>query len=189
MARFETITKLDAAERQLRQAVRRFFDEDDMIGVHTLTMAASGILNDLAKRRGIKRPFRDNSFLRPGKEKWWHGVLTDAQNFFKHADRDPDATLDFYPGATPFLMFDAVLLHHELRRDSGANPWIAETLVFMQWFGLKYPDSVGGILHEASVTMASRGMSPDDFDLFRLVLDATRRNERLTGSAIPQPPR
>lgn len=181
MAEFQTVTKLHAAERQLRLAIRLFFNREDMIGVHTLTMAASGVLNDLAKHRRVTNRFRDNPFLRPGKESWWRGILTDAQNFFKHADRDPDATYDFYPRATPFLIFEAVMLHNELNHNDLTNGWVAETLVFVQWFGLRYPDCVGGPLQEASISMASRGTSPDDFELFLLVLNETRLREATTG--------
>ena len=36
----ELVTKLEAAERQLRVAIRLFFERKDMIAVHTLTAAA-----------------------------------------------------------------------------------------------------------------------------------------------------
>jgi hypothetical protein len=40
-APFETVTKIEAAERQLRVAIRMFFERKDMIAVHTLACAAT----------------------------------------------------------------------------------------------------------------------------------------------------
>ena len=43
------LTRLEAAERQLRQAIRLFFGGGDEVSVHTLTGAACRVLRDLAK--------------------------------------------------------------------------------------------------------------------------------------------
>ena len=46
---FEMVTRLEAAERQLRVAIRMFFERKDMIAVHTLAAAALQILDDLVE--------------------------------------------------------------------------------------------------------------------------------------------
>ena len=53
-APFETVTKLEAAERQLRVAIRMFFECKDMIAVHALATAAQEIFSELAKKHGQK---------------------------------------------------------------------------------------------------------------------------------------
>lgn len=45
------ITKLDAARRQLRAAVRLLFDGGDPVAVHTLVGAASVIISDLVEQQ------------------------------------------------------------------------------------------------------------------------------------------
>jgi hypothetical protein len=51
----ETVTVLEAAERQLRTAIRLFFERRDMIAIHTLATAAQEILRRLGKRRIASR--------------------------------------------------------------------------------------------------------------------------------------
>ena len=48
-----TITKLVAAERQLREAIRMFFEEKDDLAVHTVASAAYRIICDLKSERGF----------------------------------------------------------------------------------------------------------------------------------------
>ena len=47
------ITKLAAAERQLRAAIRLYFDEEDELAVHTVAAAACQLLADLKAERGL----------------------------------------------------------------------------------------------------------------------------------------
>ena len=90
-----TATKLEAAERQLRQAIELFFEARDPVSTHTLVAAASGVLGGLASKRGIERPVRDRDLVRDDRRAEFVRILNQAQNFFKHADNDPDATLEF----------------------------------------------------------------------------------------------
>jgi len=103
------ITKLDAAERQLLEAIRLFFEERDPVCVHTLAAAAVGVLDDLARSKGMSRPLRDSARIAPEHRNDWIAAINAAQNFFKHADRDPDASLEFRPGTTAFLMIGSGL--------------------------------------------------------------------------------
>ena len=44
--------------------------------------------------------------------------MNEAENFFKHADRDHDAYLDFNPDLTEFLVLDACNKYFELTGES-----------------------------------------------------------------------
>jgi len=44
MWNIEKVSKIEAAERQLKAAIRLFFDETDMIVVHTLAAAATQVV-------------------------------------------------------------------------------------------------------------------------------------------------
>jgi methylphosphotriester-DNA--protein-cysteine methyltransferase len=47
------ITKLAAAERQLRAAIRLYFAEEDELAIHTVASAAYRLINDLKAARGM----------------------------------------------------------------------------------------------------------------------------------------
>ncbi|MCI0427903.1 MAG: hypothetical protein L0Z46_07815 [Nitrospiraceae bacterium] len=54
----EAVSTLEAAERQLRVAIRPFFNRGDIITIHTLTGAAPQTLRDLAAKWGESGPLR-----------------------------------------------------------------------------------------------------------------------------------
>lgn len=109
-----TITKLEAAKSQIETAIELFFEDKDSVSIHTLTCAAYEVLMDIGKTRGIKPVVKDTSFIRPGKEGVYLARINEAENFFKHADRDPDRTLAFRPQATLLLLWDACRMYQAL---------------------------------------------------------------------------
>ena len=87
---FEMVTKLEAAERQLRVAIRLFFERRDRIAVHALAVASQEILTRLAQARGIKGMLGyAGEWVFPEKKKELFDAFAKAQNFFKHAAKDP----------------------------------------------------------------------------------------------------
>jgi len=128
------LTKIEAAERQLREAIRLFAEGRDPVIVRTVASAAHQVLNDLSKTRGFGSFIKDSPYLRPEKKSEWMGIVNSAQNFFKHADHDPEAILDFYPEFTKFLLLDAVEMHLTLRKCL-----FLEGLVFRVWIYVNYP--------------------------------------------------
>ncbi|GAA6130164.1 hypothetical protein [Halopseudomonas sabulinigri] len=129
------LTKFDAAERQLLQAIRLFFREEDAISIHTLSEAASQILYDIGKETGIKSMFRDSDRIREDKKKEFFSYLFKSRNFFKHADKDKDETHEFKDEFNEFSLIDSVNLHSALKKK-----WTPETLVFDVWFCLHRPN-------------------------------------------------
>ena len=114
-------TKIEAARQQLSAAIELFFTTENPIAVHTLTAAAYNVLKDLAKRQGLEYPFLKNGYLdslpeRERAETW--AFLNNPENFFKHADRDPDKTLEFNTDLTELLILDACAYF----KHSGAEP-------------------------------------------------------------------
>ena len=106
-----------------------------MISVHTLTTASLQILADIGVKTGVESMVKNPQFIRPEKRKYVADLMNEPQNFFKHADRDPDGVLEFHPASTPFYVIDAVLLHQKL---SGAT--MSACKAFHVWFSLNYPD-------------------------------------------------
>ena len=92
------LTKIDTADAQLRAAVCMFFEGGHPVPVYTLANAAREIIHTIANQTGIatvaqewaeRKGMPTKDFLRP---------LVSTANFFKHADRDPDAKLMFDEG-------------------------------------------------------------------------------------------
>lgn len=132
-----TLTKFDAGERQLLLAIRRFFSKEDQVSIHTLAEASGQVLYDIGSTRGAFSVVRDYEMIRPERKRDWLAVVFKPGNFFKHADKDAEDTLEFKSIFNDFSLFDAVQMHHALKKK-----WMPETMVFVMWFGLKYPNLI-----------------------------------------------
>jgi hypothetical protein len=131
------ISKLEAALRQLEAAVNLFFEDGDRVPIHTLAAASRSVLNDLSRAEGREAGL-DAIFvqlIRPEKLGEVQGLLRQAQNFFKHADKDPDTLLDFNPTMTEILLWDACVLYETL-----TNTYQPLTVLFRVWFTASHPE-------------------------------------------------
>ncbi len=111
------VSKTDAAKRQLETAIRLWFFSADPVSIHTLAAAAHQILHDLGKKRGVPATLRDLPGIRPEYEKVVRETVSRYENFFKHADKDPDALLDFNQQATEIFILDAVVTYESLTQE------------------------------------------------------------------------
>lgn len=89
-------SKRDAAIRQLDVAIGLLFTDGDPLAIRTLAGAAYGILADLAKNQEQGSSWRTKIIEDSGfTEKEVVRALNSAQNYLKHADRDPSSLLEF----------------------------------------------------------------------------------------------
>ena len=127
------VSKFDAARRQLETAIRLYFFQGDPISIHTLASAAAQILQDLSKHRGgAPMLFREaflQRYFRPERQPEIKKTLAAAENFFKHADRDPETVLRFRVGQTELVLLEAVEAYDKLTSESA--PLLA---VYRIWF-------------------------------------------------------
>jgi len=107
------VTKRQAATSQLETAIKLFLENRDLISAYTLCCAADGILEGIytndrmeilsRQREQLHEP---TNFRFSWKEEWEIRIksahqkeafqlLNQAQNFFKHADKDPRASYEF----------------------------------------------------------------------------------------------
>lgn len=113
-----TVTKLDAARRQLAAAIDLIFSDGDIVAAHTLVGAASNIISDLAKQRVPDRSWDKKAQIDSElSARDYFTIMRKAQNFFKHAKDDPDGVLDFDPSDTDSIAFWAVMNIGELGHD------------------------------------------------------------------------
>ena len=173
----ERVTKLDAAGRQLRVAIRLFFQREDMVAVHTLAAAAQEVLRRIGRARGIKSIFLDEGYIdqvvRPEMRQEYRRLLTETQNFLKHAGRDPDGVLDFYPDATRFHLFDAAQMYCQL--DPGGH---REAAGFLCWYCMKYPHILNdGPIKELVERWTPKVGALTDFKLILAAIDGFNLQE------------
>jgi hypothetical protein len=135
----ELISKLEAARRQLRTAVALFFDHGDDIAIHTLTAAGRQILLDLLKQQGKRTRLQTSAeiVVKAEYQKLYRDAVARAENFFKHADRDPNVALTFDARETHVLLFEAADAYQAL---TGRH--LRELWMFMMWFLAEYPTSL-----------------------------------------------
>jgi hypothetical protein len=98
-ARF-SVTKLEAARRQLRVAIFLWFQDADEVAVHTLAGAAHQIIHDINQKKGGPDLLFDSSIFKDEHRKEAVRWLKRDANFFKHADNDPDGVTEFVPKLT-----------------------------------------------------------------------------------------
>ena len=146
------ISKLDAAKRQLDTAINLYFKNADPISIHTLTAAAHQILMDLAKLEGIKSIFKDTvlDIIVKDYEREYLSIISEAENFFKHAERDPRGLLKFNPEQTEFLLFDAVEMYIQVTKETPED-----ISIYRVWFLLKNPNIIN---NEIKMKLMKKGL-------------------------------
>lgn len=152
------VSKLDSAKRQLEMAIRLFLSYEDIISVHTLTAAAHQILKDLSNKQGKESAIKDGLMKRvkPEKRKEFWNMINDPENFFKHADRDPEGLLKFYTGNTEMLLWDVCLMYQNLVDE--LPPLVR---IYYLWYYSSYP----GQLADTSETEAyKKGLTDLNLD-------------------------
>lgn len=130
------ITKTDAARRQIDAAIWMLFRNDDPLAVHTLAMAAFRILRDLAKSRGLEHTL--DSMIESGMEKQFWGEFSNAANFLKHADQDPNGILSAFSDDTNDKLLLIACTYYELL----GNVWTLEMGALVLWYMSLHPDSL-----------------------------------------------
>lgn len=132
------ISKLDAAKRQLETVIRLYFSSGDPVSIHTLAAAAYNVIRDVTAKRGAEPMMLKDQmieYVKPEYKQMFREKVNEAENFFKHADRDHEATLDFNPDMSELLILDACLQYQRL---TGELPPLF--LIYRGWIIANYPD-------------------------------------------------
>ena len=129
------VTKVEIAKRQLKESIRMFFYQHDPISAYTLSACANQILTDLCKLRGICTIGKLNPVIRDDKREEVCKIFNKTINFFKHAYKDSDATLDFNAGLLVFNLLDNIIMYHSLKQNL-----FFEWLLFFVYFCKCYPE-------------------------------------------------
>jgi hypothetical protein len=133
----ELLTKIEAARRQLRSAIRLFLEEGDDVSIYTLACAAQEVLRGLLKPRGVEEAsfIKDTDWVKPEFYRKYLTLINAPQNFFKHADRDPADSIEFQAELLPFVLHDCIRMYAKL-----TDRMLREGAAFVGWFLVAYPD-------------------------------------------------
>lgn len=153
------VSKLDAARRQLDAALLLYFNEADPIGIHSLTAAAHGVLRDLSSKAGTHMPIEGSLLqeLGPDFTKEVMLAMRRSQNFFKHADRDAESELEFWPQSTDLLLLDCAAKYFEM---TGGQTILQKA--YVNWCSVHYPQfwrgtKMAGLVRKASKDFGAMG--------------------------------
>jgi hypothetical protein len=131
-----TVTKLDAARRQLRTAIRLWFNDGDPVAIHTLAFAAYEIIHVVSKKHNRTRPLIfDTPMIKDQYRSDWNKKIKEHANFFKHANIDPDGSIEFAPALSILFLMAATA---GIRLLSGRHS--IEEFAFVTWFFYHRPD-------------------------------------------------
>lgn len=141
----ETVTRLDAARRQLHTAIGLWLVDGDTVSVHTLAFAAFGIVSDLNRINKGPPLLLEATGIKPEKRDEFVYLLKRDANFFKHADgrvkrkkqQTPNATdaIEFTSELNELLMATAVKALIHLKQDISDKEKL-----FQLWYAIHRPD-------------------------------------------------
>ena len=112
-----TVSKLDAAKRQIETAISLWFHDADIVSIHTLVAAGHQVCHGILKHQKIKVSMIFNLELLPEDARIaYKRFILAPENFFKHGDDDPNpyASIDLVLGVTEVYLVDAIYLFHNL---------------------------------------------------------------------------
>ena len=101
----KSISKLEAAARQIDTAITLWFSNGDIISIHTLACSAYQIIHDINKKKGYRDLLYDTVVIKDEYRRKLINSLKDHYNFFKHAEKDPDRLIDFDGSLTEKFIF------------------------------------------------------------------------------------
>jgi hypothetical protein len=155
-----------AATGQLETAIELWFHDKDPVSIHTLAVAAEGMLTTIARNRGVKLHSNAMNYL-ASTPKNFQKFMRNPQNFFKHGN--PKLEWDAYhPEQGETFLASAVGSYMQLFTEP--RPLI---VMFALWIGGEQPtggtssDSIKSVLIKCAQVRQLPGMTKKRFfDLF-----------------------
>jgi hypothetical protein len=130
------LTKTTVARRQLATAVELFFAGRDVVSIYSLAANAWEVIDALCIKAGVESmSIQARGYVPAGKDLKRSYINSPYRNFFKHADNDPDQTLEPLSNShVEALLFLAVEDYIRLNRRSPV-----QLQVFQLWYLAKHP--------------------------------------------------
>jgi hypothetical protein len=132
---------MDVAKRQLRTATLLWFMDEDPVSIHTIISAAHEITHTLFRKKGLRGLLFDMPLPKEEFRAEVAKALKAAANFFKHAQKDLDASIEFNPGMNRVLI---ITVASGLRRMGEQLDDIQDA--FLAWTAIHHPELIGDSL-------------------------------------------
>jgi hypothetical protein len=154
----EKIQKIDAACRQLDTAITLWFQESDPVAIHTLACASHQIIHDIIHHHGGHDPLFGSPYIKAGFKNIAKKHFHKHYHFFKHANRDPNKSIDFHESAPhPFILYSILGIEQLAFKKTPLQS------AFMIFFALNNPS----ILTKAGSEFFFQEIPPDELTKFR----------------------
>jgi hypothetical protein len=158
------VSKFEAGRRQLTTAIRLWFQDDDPVSVHTLAAAAYEILHNLSRRKGGRDLLFDSKAISEDYRKEFVKRIKSTAQFFKHADLDPDGTIELSTLNTEVLMIYSMVALSRM-----GEPLTMEENAMLLWLSFSNPQLLGDD--------ARQRIEPETFEQFSSIPKGEYLNE------------
>jgi hypothetical protein len=122
------LTKIDAAEAQLKAAVRMYFENRHLVPIYALANAVREVVGRLGEHLDVETVQKEIAKARGLTVAELIGPLSKKAAFFKHADRDPSGKIELEDDDVEMVLFFAC---HDFGRVAHGMP--IEAQVFEAW--------------------------------------------------------
>lgn len=133
-----SVSKKEAAIRQLNVAIRLWFGDEDPISIHTLAHSSHEILHRLYRNAGHSNLMFDSSEIPsdPKAAREYIALLKDPSRYFKHANvgEEIDGAFSFNPGLNYLYMMMSVIALQKLGEEMSDLQF-----ALLCWSALKHP--------------------------------------------------
>jgi len=111
MAEIISLTKFDAARRQLRTAIELWFNDGDPVSIYALVYAAHEIIHRLYRLKGLSDLLYDTSVFPKNIRAIANKAIKDVPNWIKHAEHEEemDEIKTFNPWICDLLLMVCVV--------------------------------------------------------------------------------
>lgn len=132
-----TLSKIEAARNELREAIRLWFTDGDLASMHLLACSAHQIIADINAANGGRDLIYDSLVIRDEGRKEWVNKIKAAYNHLKHADQnpDPDHPIELDSDLTEFFILFTCLGIELLK-----IPYTPSERAFVTYLMLSRPD-------------------------------------------------
>jgi hypothetical protein len=124
------LTKIDVAEAHIIAAVNLYFHDEQLASAYCLASAAREILTTLGDKTGIETILHELSTSSELSLEIMIKKAHEFANFFKHANRNPTAVLEFPESQLDVVLFIAC---HDFGRITGGMPVCAQVYEAFFW--------------------------------------------------------
>ena len=134
-----TLTKMEAARNELREAIRLWFADGDLASMHLLACSAHQVIADINAARGGRDLIYDSLIIKEEGRTEWINNLKNEYNHLKHADRSPDPD---HPVVLDSEFTEFFILFTCLGLEIMKLPFTPAERVFVIYFMVSHPNLV-----------------------------------------------